>query len=644
MKHLLWIILIISVQSAGSQTIITFEEAKAFMEDFLLTFQFERRANAKERIAVFFDQESRDLFLEDDYQLNFYPAFKILKFNLPEIEVLATNNVRHQWDIHLTFKLDKRNDQLFLLCKKESNDRLTPWQSSKAITPTFYSLSDIEQLEASLKEYLDENFIINAPKYNRSQFSGRWYKYTRTGFTQGYEFFDNGKFFGRKLGIFPPDNVVSPDLGRWSIYGDYLLMLERMEKNYQYYFIEKVEQDSFTLYSTALDDTLRVHFGRKDSGSSDQGKDFHSIYNPSKSSLTLLVPPTYNNIRSFTPNLLLVQHKGEEGLMDLRGQFIVPLKYDYIIPSGDSIVARMVDKWYTIDDKGQATLNPDFSKNALSSISYSSFILSEIGPLPGDRAGLINERGDTIIPFIYNGLALLESSKGNYYKSTLNRREGIVRKDGKVIFVPAFNRIKNLDFPLVLIKENGKYGVYDIEKRKWVLPREYDSIKMDGEILSAQKNGENLLFFDLSGNLQNIPNYDLTTHYNKNLFGVRVGNKKGVVNLNGDLIIPIIYDSIQYLNANAFLVTKGNRWELFTGNNTIPIPYDNFNITKDGFLIVEKNGKKGLLNTNGQEVLPPAFQDFKVLYDGSYSEDNQIKGIIAFQWNEMWGLFKLPKY
>ena len=605
MKHLLWIILIISIQSAGSQTTITLEEAKAFMEDFLLTFQFERRADAKERIAVFFDQESRDLFLEDDYQLNFYPAFKILKFNLPEVEVLASNSIRHQWSFHLTFKLSKENEQLFIQCKKESNDRLNPWQSSKAITPIFYSLSDIEQLEASLKKYLEENFIINVPKYKRSQFSGRWHKYTRTGFTQGYEFFDNGKFFGRKLGIFPPDNVVSPDLGRWSIYGDYLLMLERMEKNYQYYFIEKVEQDSFTLYFTALDDTIRVHFGRKGSGFSDQGKDFHSIYNPSKSSLTLLVPPTYNNIRSFTPNLLLVQHKGEEGLMDLRGQFIVPLKYDYIIPSGDSIVARMVDQWYTIDDKGQATLNPDFSKNALSSISYSSFILSEIGPLPGDRAGLINERGDTIIPFIYNGLALLESSKGNYYKSTLNRRKGIVRKDGEVIFFPTFDRIKNLDFPFVLIKENGKYGVYDIEKRKWVLPREYDSIKMDGEILSAQKNGENLLFFDLSGNLQNIPNYDPTIHYNNNLFGVREGNKKGVVNLKGELVLPIVYDSIQYLNTNAFLVAKGNKWELSTGSEIIPIQYDNFNITQDGFLIVEKNGKKGLLNTNGQEVLPP---------------------------------------
>lgn len=66
--------------------------------------------------------------------------------------------------------------------------------------------------------------------------------------------------------------------------------------------------------------------------------------------------------------------------------------------------------------------------------------------------------------------------------------------------------------------------------------------------------------------------FDFINHSENNFFKVRKNNKFGLVNNNGEILIPIIYDNIFGIN--------------------------------DGFAVVALNHKLGIVNTNGKLIIP----------------------------------------
>lgn len=92
-------------------------------------------------------------------------------------------------------------------------------------------------------------------------------------------------------------------------------------------------------------------------------------------------------------------------------------------------------------------------------------------------------------------------------------------------------------------------------------------------------------------------------------------NLFGVINLSGKVIIPFMYDDINLRSETAFFVKQRNKWALMSvnGEQLTDFRYDEpFYYSRRGF--VKENGKYGIIDSIGKEILPPQFTDLEWPY------------------------------
>ena len=77
---------------------------------------------------------------------------------------------------------------------------------------------------------------------------------------------------------------------------------------------------------------------------------------------------------------------------------------------------------------------------------------------------------------------------------------------------------------------------------------------------------------------------------------------------------------------------------LFVGSCTEPIrQYDTIELFKDRFASVEKNGKKGLINHKGKEVIPCAYKDIRQVNDQLFivtqlnEDEREMEGVFSIK-------------
>ncbi|MBQ2882270.1 MAG: WG repeat-containing protein [Alphaproteobacteria bacterium] len=107
-------------------------------------------------------------------------------------------------------------------------------------------------------------------------------------------------------------------------------------------------------------------------------------------------------------------------------------------------------------------------------------------------------------------------------------------------------------------------------------------------------------------------------YYSGTLLGfiVKIENKCGIVNKEGDIIIPIQYDSIAYYrNHSDFLhVLLDGKWGVITfdGTSIIPCLYDNIWKQSNNFFFVFANDKEGIYTVKGELIMPVIYDDIEI--------------------------------
>lgn len=260
----------------------------------------------------------------------------------------------------------------------------------------------------------------------------------------------------------------------------------------------------------------------------------------------------------------------------------------------------------------------------------------------------------------------------NYIRINENNSYGFVDENGKEI-IPLgiyefLNPIDEKD--MILAKKNGKDGYIDIHQNI-LIPFDYDDLGVftDNGLAPAVKNGK-------SGSINRkgeeiIPFiYDEVDYfYASGLAKVKKDGKFGFINVNGKEIIPVIYEEVdQSMVDETVIVSKNKKWAFFSNsgkqltefkfdkvidmpvskekshystffkgglalvylknkpqlinkNMQVVVPvgkYDHIeSLNKNGFGIVAKNKKFGIINNQGIEVIP--LENKKIEHPKSYS-------------------------
>src|SRR5690606_18422365 len=318
-------------------------------------------------------------------------------------------------------------------------------------------------------------------------------------------------------------------------------------------------------------------------------------------------------------NYMRINENNFYGFVDENGKEIIPLGiYNFLNPIDEKnmILAKKNGKDGYID----------IHQNILIPFEFDDLeVFSDNGLAPAiknGKSGAINRKGEIVIPFIYDKI-------GSFYASGL----AIAKKDGKFGFINGTGKeiipliYEEVDQSMVdetvIVSKNKKWAFFS-NNGKQLTKYQYD------KVVDISVSNEMLHY---------------STYFKGGLALVYLGNKTQLINKNMQVIVPVgKYDYIESINKNGFgIVGKNNKFGIINiqGKEVIQLKYDKIEHPKRDssileLFILEKNKKLQILDENikpiKQNVLSYKWNkiDFGEYYlDVLLLKDNQNKfGII----------------
>lgn len=411
----------------------------------------------------------------------------------------------------------------------------------------------------------------------------------------------------------------------------------------------------------------------------------------------------YDNISSFTDELLLAYTYNTYGLVNYFGAEVISMDQNYLDLklAGNNIIATI--NTFSGEKMRLLTLNGEMKIDAiydeLRMLSYEIFAAKRNG-----KWGIVDKEGNILHNFIYDSIDYFSyymiqlEYEGKYsfvnllgktivsncsienwynegyaiisindqfhyidiYGNILNRepfeycysfnnelaafkkdgKYGFIDKSGNIVINAEYDFATGFSNDLAAVKKDDKFGYIDIEneiilgfeydnasnfrfnmaavqiENKWYLidktgklidEQDWDSINLNAsaENFIAVKNDEYWGYIEKNGELVINPQYVSIPNIDANsIQTVQFGQKYGVINDSGSLVIPIIYDSIQQISEEAFIVNRNNLYGVLDIKGDIVLKVENEIVLEPilGIYPFVKNGRFGYANSDGEII------------------------------------------
>jgi len=345
------------------------------------------------------------------------------------------------------------------------------------------------------------------------------------------------------------------------------------------------------------------------------------------------------------------------GLYDIKGNEILPVKYDDIIPIGEGyLTAIKGDSVFEIIGKEGKLVSsfPEKKKNVpynLNFAQYNDGVFVTQGPnkkfgfvdknlhtvvdfqyewagpfynglaavKKNGKVGFINKQNKVVIPFQYDGAEPFEGGAAIVRKGDLY---GLINNEGKAMTGIIYSRIKYFQEAYELKRDDKYVTVLFNPKTNWLIESNDYSIRggFNDGLAKASKEGK-YGFIDSTGSVV-IPFIYHDVEYYGFKYGlaavsIEIGKfteRNGVINKQNKYVVKPTYVDAYVLDANLIkaeaIDDKGKRTYWFLDRNGKPrhtAGYDKVESYAKGIFRVTLDGQSTLIDTSMQEFISPAF-------------------------------------
>lgn len=307
-------------------------------------------------------------------------------------------------------------------------------------------------------------------------------------------------------------------------------------------------------------------------------KHFGTINNKGKE----IIPTEYDDIQFISKNIFIVKKDGKIGGVDSCNKHIIPFEFKEfsywssldVSNYPEMFILKKDGKEYYFDSTAKQVSLSEYDKT-----EYIPYIKCFIAKR-NDAYGIVDINDSIIIPFEYDEIRCRSFSK----------------------------------YPVFSIYKDGKVGL--INSRNWnIIKPKYDKIEEEGVGPIRVELNNKVGFIDSLDNTIIPFIYDHAYRsFSNGCIEVGIGNKWGVINNKGEEVIPIIYDKVYIHELPCIEVSQNEKTAFFDIKEKKLSSFKNYKIRypNEGdstFTIVEKNGKEGIIDIKGNEILSP-------IYDG----------------------------
>ena len=368
----------------------------------------------------------------------------------------------------------------------------------------------------------------------------------------------------------------------------------------------------------------------------DKNEQLFSNYN----NITAIVNYTSLDDVWYDTEVLRFEKDGKYGLIDFTGKQVLAPEYDEIT------ALQGITKTVVLKKDGKYGLFNSTSKTKFLDENYTS--IEAFGETYNDgyivtdengKLGLVGAEGKVILENQYDGIDKVSGS--DMYVVLVGGKKELISKDGTVILDAGFDEIESIDGSNLVVKNVGKYGVIDTQGTV-IIDTAFDSMKSCFSGLYIVSTAGKYGVIDLNKDIRieikytNIEyrsdiaslvceNEDYTTDvYTRDLNYVFTGTISKVDAESGYIRVRVgdeyKYYNLQYQeisnkdalkNNTLFLVKENGKYGYVNKNNEkiVDCSYDDAKEQNEfGFCAVNKDGKWGVLQSNGAVLLEPSVE------------------------------------
>ena len=322
-----------------------------------------------------------------------------------------------------------------------------------------------------------------------------------------------------------------------------------------------------------------------------------------------------NKNEKWDVSCLLYQKNGQYGLMNYDGKAITKPEYETItsLPNkaGEFLVQKE-GKYCVINPNGVRMFSDMYTQITgdgyyKESSQYAGYIVKN-----QDKYGYINYNGKNLVKQNYDKIQRINAvadGKQIYLLVWQNGKVGLYHNHKQVMDCQYDEISYNEETQLLSVRNDGKYGVYNIEGKQLV-PIDNNDVIFKGKRVTAKKTN-NTIEYDLQGNVVKDSKYKMVLSTDDPNYSITVtrDNKYGVINQNGIEVVENKYAYLKYLSNHYFAVySDDNKMGVIdqNGASVLDMQYDVIQVIENSDLIQAGilNGKKvEIYNKNNMNLI-----------------------------------------
>ncbi|QVK18373.1 WG repeat-containing protein [Mycoplasmatota bacterium] len=262
--------------------------------------------------------------------------------------------------------------------------------------------------------------------------------------------------------------------------------------------------------------------------------------------------------------------------------------------------------------------------------------------------GIINLNGKKLVDNVYDKMKI----QNDKIIAVKNEKYSIVDAHGNILLGPLDKgvEIKYSKSQYAIITKDQQYSLIDMEGNKVIdyLPTNtyiYPSYSNDQIVYIINKNNNKRGFINLEENVIVEPVYDSLPLFVNEIAVVKLNNKYGFINDKNEVIIDFKYEDANNFSEGLASVEYNSKFGYIDelGNVVIDYQYDNASDFIDGVAHIDFGDSDGFINKNNERIIPNHNSNHEIEYKNYFNNSkyyyvNNDGSIFYKNWGEDYGL------
>lgn len=316
------------------------------------------------------------------------------------------------------------------------------------------------------------------------------------------------------------------------------------------------------------------------------------------------------------------------GYLNELGQPMIKPVYDEAALFSEGLAVVAIDGKYGYINKSGKSVISLLYKDAESFHNGSAVVLKD------SLYGVINKSGEFLIDPLYEDIS---EAGDDIFMCVKDNRSGYISKKGKPITQFIFDVAGDFKNGYAVVNKDEKYGLVNLTGSYNIEP-EYEDLSFIGNgILKAQNEEEQWGVLDVQGNVILPFLYDAIGEFSEHRALIAKNGKCGFIDETGAIVIPIIYrysgimlTTGKFNGGFSFLQQKYKSIIIDTTGYQISIfGSEDYGPPSGGFIPVRKNRKWGFSDMSGKIKIPVKYEAAESFYNGyAKIKLNKMTGVI----------------